>query len=61
MAIHEVMLMSEELDRLVVANVSSEELRRVATEQGMMDLRSDGLAKVALGNTTLAEVARVVA
>jgi type IV pilus assembly protein PilB len=61
MAIHEVMLMSEELDRLVVASVSSEELRRVATEQGMMDLRSDGLAKVALGYTSLAEVARVVA
>ncbi len=61
MAIHEVMLMSEELDKLVVARASSEDVRRVAAEQGMMDLRSDGLAKVALGLTTLTEVSRVVA
>jgi Type II secretion system (T2SS), protein E, N-terminal domain len=61
LAIHEVILMSEELDKLVVARASSEDLRRVAMDQGMMDLRSDGLAKVALGTTTLQEVARVVA
>jgi type IV pilus assembly protein PilB len=61
LALHEVMLMSEELDKLVVARASSEDLRRVAMDQGMMDLRSDGLAKVALGTTTLQEVARVVA
>jgi type IV pilus assembly protein PilB len=61
LALHEVMLMSEELDKLVVSRASSEELRRVAVDQGMMDLRSDGLAKVALGTTTLQEVARVVA
>ena len=61
LAIHEVMVMSEELDKLVVSRASSEEVRRVATEQGMMDLRSDGLAKVALGLTTLSEVSRVVA
>ncbi|MEY2445660.1 MAG: type pilus assembly protein PilB [Ilumatobacteraceae bacterium] len=60
LAIHEVMLMTEELDKLVVGRVSSEEVRRVATDQGMMDLRSDGLAKVALGTTTLSEVSRVV-
>jgi type IV pilus assembly protein PilB len=61
MAVHEVMVMSEELDRLVVARASVDDLRRVAIEQGMMDLRSDGLAKVAMGDTTLEEVARVVA
>jgi type IV pilus assembly protein PilB len=61
LALHEVMLMSEELNNLVVGRASSEDLRRVATAQGMMDLRADGLAKVALGTTTLQEVARVVA
>jgi type IV pilus assembly protein PilB len=61
MAIHEVMPMSEDLDKLVVARASSEDVRRVAVEQGLMDLRSDGLAKVALGLTTLSEVSRVVA
>jgi type IV pilus assembly protein PilB len=60
LAIHEVMLMTEELNKLVVARVSSEEIHRVAMSQGMMDLRSDGLAKVALGTTTLSEVSRVV-
>ena len=58
---NEVMLMSEELDKLVVNRASSEDVRRCAAEQGMMDLRSDGLAKVALGLTTLSEVSRVVA
>ena len=52
--------MTEELNKLVVARVSSEEIHRVAMGQGMMDLRSDGLAKVALGTTTLSEVSRVV-
>jgi type IV pilus assembly protein PilB len=61
MAIHEVMPMTEELDRLIVARGSSESLRQVAIEQGMMELRRDGLAKVALGRTTLEEVSRVVA
>ena len=54
LALHEVMLMTEELDSLVVARASSEDIRRVATDQGMMELRADGLAKVALGTTTLA-------
>ena len=61
LALHEVMLMTEELDGLVVARASSEDIRRVATDQGMMELRADGLAKVALGTTTLQEVSRVVA
>ena len=51
LALHEVMLMSEELNNLVVSRASSEDLRRVATAQGMMELRADGLAKVALGVT----------
>jgi type IV pilus assembly protein PilB len=55
------MPMTEELDRLIVARASSDALRQVAIEQGMMELRRDGLAKVALGRTTLEEVSRVVA
>jgi type IV pilus assembly protein PilB len=54
------MLMTEELNKLVVARASSEQVRRLAEDQGMLDLRSDGLAKVALGITTLSEVSRVV-
>jgi type IV pilus assembly protein PilB len=60
-AIHEVMLISEEIDRLIVARASSDDIRRVAIEQGMVPLRLDGLDKVARGSTTLEEVSRVVA
>jgi type IV pilus assembly protein PilB len=61
LAVHEVMLMTEEVERLVVARASSDEIRRVAVEQGMVTLRQDGLAKVEDGRTTLEEVSRVVA
>ncbi len=61
MAVHEVMVMSEQLNDLVVTRASSDDMRRAALSQGMIDLRSDALAKVALGHTTLEEVARVVA
>jgi type IV pilus assembly protein PilB len=60
-AIHEVMLLSEEIDRLIVSRAGSDEIRRVALEQGMVPLRQDGLDKVARGTTTLEEVSRVVA
>ncbi|MEX2503731.1 MAG: ATPase, T2SS/T4P/T4SS family [Egicoccus sp.] len=60
MAIHEVMTVTEEIERLAVARASSEEIGRTAVEQGMQTLREDGLAKVLLGRTTLEEIARVV-
>ena len=60
-AIHEVMLLSEEIDRLIVSRASSDDIRRVALEQGMVPLRQDGLDKVVRGSTTLEEVSRVVA
>jgi type IV pilus assembly protein PilB len=60
LAIHEVMNMTEEIERLVVARASTEEITRVATEQGMRSLREDGLAKVLLGRTTIEEIGRVI-
>ena len=59
-ALNEVMPISEELQRLTVKRRSSEEMRNVAIEQGMRTLRQDGLAKVALGVTSIEEVLRVV-
>jgi type IV pilus assembly protein PilB len=61
LAVHEVLLLSEEIQRLIVARASSDDIRRQALEQGMIPLRHDGLAKVAAGRTTLEEVSRVVA
>ncbi|MDX1659327.1 MAG: type IV-A pilus assembly ATPase PilB [Nitriliruptorales bacterium] len=60
LAIHEVMTVTEEIERLTVARASSEEIKRVAIEQGMRTLRQDGLEKVKLGRTTIEEIGRVI-
>ncbi|MFP4312447.1 MAG: GspE/PulE family protein [Nitriliruptoraceae bacterium] len=60
LAIHEVMNVTEDIERLAVARASSEEIARVAVQQGMQQLRADGLAKVLAGHTTIEEVGRVV-
>jgi len=59
-AVHEVMRVTEEIERLAVARSSSAEVARTAREQGMVPLRDDGWAKVALGLTSIDEVLRVV-
>jgi type IV pilus assembly protein PilB len=59
-ALNEVMPITEELQRMTVDRKSSEDMRNVAIEQGMRTLREDGLAKVALGITSIEEVLRVV-
>ncbi|HYH51196.1 MAG TPA: ATPase, T2SS/T4P/T4SS family [Acidimicrobiia bacterium] len=61
LAIHEVMVMSEEISRMVVERYSSEDIRKTALAQGMLTLREDGLVKVAQGKTTLEELFRVIA
>ncbi|MEO6885866.1 MAG: ATPase, T2SS/T4P/T4SS family [Jatrophihabitantaceae bacterium] len=58
-ALHEVMPVSEEVERLAVAHASAHEIQRVAIAEGMDVLRVDGLRKAALGETSLAEVLRV--
>jgi type IV pilus assembly protein PilB len=57
--IFEVMTLSEEIRALVVERASADRIGAVAIEQGMSTLREDGLAKVAEGETSLAEVGRV--
>ncbi|MPZ74443.1 MAG: type II secretion system protein GspE [Nitriliruptorales bacterium] len=61
LAVHEVMPVTEELERLIVERASSDEIGKFAAAQGMLSLREDGLAKVLQGQTTLEEIARVVA
>ena len=57
--LYEVMTISDEIRHLAIAVSSAEEIRAVATQQGMHSLRDDGLAKVAAGVTSLGEVSRV--
>ena len=60
LGIHEVMTVSEEIERLTVAHASSAEIATAARKQGMVTMREDGWAKVALGLTSIEEVLRVV-
>ncbi len=58
-ALHEVMAVSEQIERLTVERASSHELQRTAIAEGMETLRVDGLRKVLSGETSLSEVVRV--
>jgi type IV pilus assembly protein PilB len=60
LALHEVMSVTEQIERLAVERASAETIARVARDQGMAMLREDGLAKVAAGVTSLEEIFRVV-
>ena len=57
--LYEVMLVSEEIRRLVLTRAPAEEIATVAVGEGMRHLRDDGLEKVKTGRTSMAEVARV--
>ena len=56
--LYEVMEVDDEIRELVLVGASSLELKKKAIERGMITLRRSGLCKVALGQTTLEEVAR---
>ncbi len=61
MALHEVLLISEDIQRMAVERRPSDEIQEIAVEQGMTTLWDDGLEKVAAGFTSLEELMRVVA
>ena len=61
MAIHEVMTVTEDIERLLTEqHASSEDIARHAHEQGMLSLRMDGMEKVRMGLTSIEEIFRVV-
>ncbi len=59
--IHEVLLITEEIERAIIEHRSSDDIAKLALMQGMVSLRQDGLRKASLGQTSLEEVFRVVA
>jgi type IV pilus assembly protein PilB len=59
LALHEVMPVSEEIERLAVKRASANEIHRVAVDEGMQDLRIDGMLKATDGHTSIQEVLRV--
>jgi type IV pilus assembly protein PilB len=60
LALHEVMPVSEEIERLAVERASATAIEQVARSQGMKTLREDGLDKVLAGVTSMDEILRVV-
>ena len=60
LALHEVMAVTEQVERLAVERASAEAIGVVARQQGMAMLRDDGLEKVTAGVTSLEEIFRVV-
>ena len=60
-AIHEVMNVTEEVERMIVEREHSEDMKKMAVAQGMLTLRQVGLQQVRNGLTSVEEILRVVA
>jgi len=57
-AIHEILLVSEAVQEMILETSDANRLRHLAVTEGMITLREAGIAKVLAGITTLAEVRR---
>lgn len=57
--IYEVLGMSNNLQKLITANATANEIQDQAIEEGMITMQTDGLVKALRGETTLEEVMRV--
>lgn len=57
--VHELMVMTDEIRRMVLERTSTADLKQLALQQGLRTLYHDGLVKVSQGLTTLEEVLRV--
>ncbi len=60
LALHEVMPVNEDIERLAVGRSSSAEIARTARDGGLETLMADGWAKVQEGLTSIEELLRVV-
>jgi type IV pilus assembly protein PilB len=59
--LYEVMAITANIRRLIMAEASTDDLREAAIAEGMLTLRTDGLKKVERGVTTLEEVIKETA
>jgi type IV pilus assembly protein PilB len=55
----ELLIVSEEIERLIAERASTEVIAHIAREQGMQSLQEDGMEKAREGITTIEEVLRV--
>jgi type II secretory ATPase GspE/PulE/Tfp pilus assembly ATPase PilB-like protein len=59
MAIHELMEGTPEIKLMIKKQANTEEILKVALQQGMMTLKQDGILKVFQGISHISEVRRV--
>jgi general secretion pathway protein E len=57
--IAEVLVISEALRRAILGRADGKELERLATAEGMTNMKIDGLRKALAGVTTIEEITRV--
>jgi type IV pilus assembly protein PilB len=60
LGLYEVMKITPEIQALALERSPAEAIRDLAVSQGMTRMRDDGLQKVRIGRTSMAEIARVI-
>lgn len=60
MGTHEVLIMNEALDPLILNKAPVHELEQKARELGMINIMQDGLIKAATGKTTIEEIMKLI-
>jgi len=60
-AIHEVLVVSESIERAIIEGAKGIEINEIAVNEGMISMRKDGFTKVAKGLTSFQEILRVTA
>ena len=60
LGLYEVMVLTDEIRRLIVQRAPAEDIAALAERDGMRRLRDDGLEKVRQGRTSISEISRVV-
>ena len=58
-AIFEIMIVDDDIKRLVLKTSDANQINELALKQGMITLQQDGIAKILEGITTIEEVLRV--
>lgn len=59
LGIHEVLEVSEPIQKMIVTHATSEEIQQQSTKEGMLTMQQDGFVKALHGVTTVEEVLRV--
>lgn len=61
MGIYEVLGNSQEIEKLIISNATSDTIENQATKEGMLIMQIDGFIKALRGQTTIEEILRVTA